>query len=464
LYHIHRLQEVAMPRPVHHTKSADPWQTDILPLLPPDLDHLAATTGAYLRHRAFSNAADLLRGLLAYALTASSLRHLGAWAVIQQLADLAPSAWLERLRAAGPFLQALVAYRLQHPRPRWLTQHLRGRLLLVDASAIRFAHGTGDDARLHVAYDLLAGQLDQLLLTDAHGAEHVRQFAIQPGDLLLLDAGYGFRDRLHHIQQAQADAVVRIYAPLFPLERATGQALDLRACLDGCRGEQLSLLAYYRQGEGRRPVRLLAWRLSEPQRHCALKRAKARAKRKQRALSEVVQYYADWVILVTTLLDEQDWPAWALWRLYGARWQVEVLFKRLKQQVGLGQLRVRTPASAIPLVWAVLLAWLLHEPEQLAVRQVLLALARAAPETLPGQTPAAEAVVSSWGVSRLLLDTLRQAIQGQWRLADVRAALPRLGRYLVTHPRRDREHQASEVAAWLSGVRRTRPRSLPDAI
>lgn len=111
-----------MPRPVHHTKSASAWEHDILPLLPPDLDALAVATGAYHRHRAFACAADLVRGLLAYALTSSSLRHLGAWATIQQVATLAPSAWFERLRAAGPFLQALVTHRLGQSRPRWLSQ------------------------------------------------------------------------------------------------------------------------------------------------------------------------------------------------------------------------------------------------------------------------------------------------------------------------------------------------------
>ena len=139
------------------------------------------------------------------------------------------------------------------------------------------------------------------------------------------------------------------------------------------------------------------------------------------------------------------------------------MFKRLKQFLGVGQLRQWTPASATALIWASLLLWVLHEPVAAELRASLQALAEPAPVTLPGQWPAAEAVVSSWGVSQLLLTTLRQAIAGSWTLERVRACLPRLRRYLVSHPRDDQEHQATEVVAWLSGVRRTRPRSLPDA-
>ena len=453
-----------MPRPVHHTKSASAWEHDILPLLPPDLDALAVATGAYHRHRAFACAADLVRGLLAYALTSSSLRHLGAWATIQQVATLAPSAWFERLRAAGPFLQALVTHRLGQSRPRWLSPVVRGRVLLVDASAIRFAHGCGDEARMHVAYDLMIGQLAQIHLTDAHGAEHVRHFVFQPGDLVVLDAGYGYRDRIAHIQQAQADAIVRIYPPSFPLETADGRRLDVRAWLDGLRRNQGSQVAYYRHGDQRFPVRLLAQRLTEPQRQSAQHRAKTRARRKQRPLTEVVQYFADWMLLITTLVDTDAWPDALIRRIYAARWQVELLFKRIKQHLALGHVRVRTMASAEPVIWAILLAWVLSEPEQRVLRQMLQELARAAPSTLPGQAPAAEAVVSRWSVSALLLDTVRQAIRGSWRLADVQAVLPQLRRYLVTHPRVDREHQATEMEAWLSGVRRTPRAPLPDAV
>jgi hypothetical protein len=447
----------------YDTRRTDPWHTEIVPQLPPDLAVQATALGAYVRYRHFTNATDLLRGLLAYAATASSLRHLGAWGVLQDVADLAPSSWLDRLRTAGPWLQWIVSTQLQIPRPRWLRQAVRGRVLLVDASCLGWHGGHGNEFRLHLAVDLLAGQLDQVVLTDRYGGEQVTHFALRVGDLLVMDGGYGFRDRVAAIQQAQADAVVRIYPPTFPLVTSDGRPLDVRAWLDGLRRGQGSRIAYYQHDGRRAAVRVLAYRLPEPQRQAAQHKAKNRARKRQRPLHAVPAYFADWVVLVTTLQDAETWPDAAIWRLYGARWQVELLIKRMKQCLAIGTLRCRTLASGVPLVWALLVIWVLHEPHLDRIRRDLHALARPHPATLPGQLPDAEAVVSTWGLSRLLLETVLLAIRGTWTLAHVQACVPRLQRYLVMHPRSDRVHQATEVGAWLSGVRRTRRASLPDA-
>jgi hypothetical protein len=375
--------------------------------------------------------------------------------VLQDVADLAPSSWLERLRTASPWLQWLVNRLLTLPRQRWLPQAVRGRVLLVDASCLGWHGGQGDELRLHLAVNLLAGGLEQVVLTERQGREHVSHFTLHAGDLLILDGGYGYRDRIATIQQAQADAVVRIYPPTFPLETATGRPLDVRAWLDQVRGSHGSQIAYYQHAGQRRAVRILAYRLPEPQRRGAQRKARTRARKRQYPLQAIGAYFADWMILITTVLDTATWPDTAIWRLYGARWQIELLFKRMKQFLGIGQLRSRTVASAMPCVWALLVIWLLHEPHLAAVRRACQVRARPHPATLPGQRPDAEAVVSSWGVSQLLLEILIQAIRGTLTMARVTACLPRLQRYLVTHPRCDRVHQATEIWSWLSGVRFT---------
>jgi hypothetical protein len=210
-------------------------------------------------------------------------------------------------------------------------------------------------------------------------------------------------------------------------------------------------------------VRVLAMRQDERRRRAAQERARQRASQRQRPLSDVVQYYADWFILVTTLIDPAVWPDATIWRLYGARWQIERLFKALKQFLDVGDLPSRSAASAVPLVWLRVLVWLLQAPLHTALKTDLQALADPAPDTLPGCLPTAEAVVSGWTLNVVLLDGLIQAIRGTWTLTRVQDCLPRLRRYLVSHPRDDREHQMTEVVAWLSGVRRTRRRPLLDA-
>lgn len=447
---------------VYDTKLDDAWLSDVLARLPADLEQTAREYGAFTRVRAFAKPSDLLRGLLAYACSLGSLRSLGAWGVLTDVADIAHTSWLERLRACAPWLQSLVAQQLAQPRPRWLDQRVRGRVLLIDATCLGWLGGTGNDQRLHLAYDLLHGQIAQLISTDGHAAEHVRQFTLLPGDLLILDGGYGYRDRVGHVQDQLGDVVVRIYPPTFPLEHADGRRFDMRAWLDGYGSDHRTHLVYYRHGGQRRAVRLLAARLSEARRQQAHKRANKRAQKRMRPLSEVTAYYADWMVIVTTLLDEQSWPERMVWQLYRARWQIELLFKGLKQFLDIGKVRVRTMASALAVVWARVLVWVMHEGVVGKMRRVLGELAQPHPTTYPEAWPEAEGVVSEWHCHELVLASLLGAIRGQWSLARIEACLPRLVRFLVSHPRDDRHHQASEVRALLSGQRLTRPKLLPN--
>lgn len=92
-----------------------------------------------------------------------------------------------------------------------------------------------------------------------------------------------------------------------------------------------------------------------------------------------------------------------------------------------------------------LIAWALHEDTTTLLRTLLRATA-----------PPAMVVVSSWLLSGLGLDTLRQQVQGQWSEARLQACLPRLCRFLCSRPRR-RGHQESTVRTWWEHRARARP-------
>lgn len=66
------------------------------------------------------------------------------------------------------------------------------------------------------------------------------------------------------------------------------------------------------------------------------------AHEKGKKVSETTLFLAGWILLVTTL-PEEEWSAEEVLCLYQARWQTEVLYKRMKQQMHCAQLRCRTP-------------------------------------------------------------------------------------------------------------------------
>lgn len=136
-----------------------------------------------------------------------------------------------------------------------------------------------------------------------------------------------------------------------------------------------------------------------------------------------------------TTLDAKAWPAEAVTRLYRARWQIELLFKRMKQLLRTHRVRCKRPAMAEATVRALLVAWVLQER-----------LAETLREAMEGD---GQWQVSSWRVCQLSLETLRQEVLGTWTRERLRACVSRLVRFLCNSPRK-RSQQETQIRAWLT--------------
>ena len=121
----------------------------------------------------------------------------------------------------------------------------------------------------------------------------------------------------------------------------------------------------------------------------------------------------------------------------------------MKQLLRLNQIRSKHATSVEATVRTLLIAWALHESTTTLLRTLLRAT-----------TPPERALVSSWLLSGLGLDTLRQQVHGSWSEVQLQACLPRLRRFLCSRPRR-RGHQESTVRVWLEQRARARPDRQP---
>lgn len=184
-------------------------------------------------------------------------------------------------------------------------------------------------------------------------------------------------------------------------------------------------------------MRLIAAKLPPAEAAAARKRARQNARDHGRTIQASTLLVAGWVLLITTL-PARGWEAPAVLRLYRVRWQIELVFKRLKSVLRLGQLRAHTRASVEANVLALLIAWALQAEEAAWVRQQLARL----PHRL-------ERIPSSWLLSVLSVDMVRQQVRGGWGSARLQACLPQLQRFLTSRLRHDRAHQETTVRAWL---------------
>ena len=425
------------------------WEQEVLSQLPADYEQQARTTGAFVRARELKCVGDLLRGLLAYVLCAPSFRQLGAWAVLTGLANLSHVAWQKQLRKARTFLLWLLCELLAVTTLPCGPLPGVQRIVLIDATRLKEPGGKGDDWRVHLGYDLLAGRLLDVKVSDGHTAEGFTLFRVQAGDLVVADRGYCRRKQLAYVWQAGAQVVVRLAVHQVPLLDEHGQPFDVLAWLkEQGSGQHRCPVAF--EHEGRRfAARLIACSLPTEAAERARAKERKKASKQQRQLKAETLSLCGWLRLLTTVSSTQ-WDDEQVLALYRARWQIELVIKRMKQVLKLAQLRGQTAVTNEATLLALLLAWALMQSEVQQARQVLTAAAEQWAPSL-GPSDAAEPVaapspptVSSWTVTALGIQTLRLLVQGYWTFARLRNCLPSLQRFLCSR-RRQRVHQESTI-------------------
>jgi hypothetical protein len=272
-------------------------------------------------------------------------------------------------------------------------------------------------------------------VTNRKGAEKLTHFELHSDDIVVGDSGYGYRKQLTFARTQHADVVLRVCLATFPLEQEDGLAFDAAAWVLKQHASVAEWQGYCRFNGKRERVRLIASKLPADKVVAVHKRKKRKAQKAGRRIKSQTLQLAGWLLLVTTL--ESGWSASEVLRLYRARWQVELLFKRLKQQLRVADLRCRKPVALEATVRALLVAWALQEQVGAEVRALL-----------PNGSRDPHQPASSWLLAGLSVQTLRQQVRARWTLARVRVCLPRLVRFLVSSPRK-RCQQEAELRQWM---------------
>jgi hypothetical protein len=155
--------------------------------LPPEASQMAREFKAFVRAKKVKTPAQLLRVVFLYCGLDKSLREVAGTltALYEAITDQAVA---ERLRACGPWVQALLRRMLSPSSVGTLPTGRR--FVVIDASSIQAPGATGTDHRLHIALDLLSLQFLEVLVSDVHTGETLKHFPLAPGDVAVADRGY----------------------------------------------------------------------------------------------------------------------------------------------------------------------------------------------------------------------------------------------------------------------------------
>jgi hypothetical protein len=304
-------------------------------LLPSDLENSARQSNALLRCRNVPDAAALMRMALAYALSDLSLKDVAAWASTLAVAEITGPGLFYRLRAAEAWLERVLAQLLSEQAPRAIGNW---PVRVVDATVL---NGPGQPRagqpsvqwRAHVLINPATGAFHRVELTDASEGEKLARHPLVQGELILGDRAYGTARGLHAARQAEAHVVVRFNpVTLRTCDPKRGRLLlqDKEAQVPAVGAIEFDLLI---------PVPPPATKSHKPWDSAkAIAWLEARAIAARTRTGEVI-----WILTTLPAIHLAALDAMALYRL---RWQIELLFKRLKSLLHLDNLPSRQGPTA----------------------------------------------------------------------------------------------------------------------
>lgn len=319
--------------------ATDDWDV-VLAFLPEGWEQKAKELGALRRRRQFADPGVLLRTLLIHLADGCSLRETAAVAETAGLASVSAFAVSKRLHASGEWLRWLCSELMR----TWVSRQPEGmfdgelQVRVIDGSMIKEPGPTGSCWRLHYAISLPDLRCEQAYVTDARVGESFQHFQVAPDELLIGDRLYGTAPDIAHVLGAGGQVLVRINHTNLALQTPDGDEFDLFAHLRTLSGTRL----------GDWPVRICHAKETFCGRLCAAKksavcarRARQRAKRKAQKAgyrpSPQTLEAAGYIMAFTTLPRKPYGPKRIL-ELYRGRWQIELVFKRMKSIMGLGHL------------------------------------------------------------------------------------------------------------------------------
>jgi hypothetical protein len=338
-------------------------------MFPTNWRELARETGSLVRKlRSFKDEEAIMRTLLLHVANGYSLRETVTRAKLSKLADVTDVALLKRLQCSEDWFKSLCMGLL---RERGINidkaVHSTIQMRVVDGATVKEPGKTGSEWRVHYSICLPDLSCDYFKLTATKGiltGESLKQYPAKKGDCIIGDRIYSTVQGIAYLAKQEAYSLVRINTSALPLFNPHDeQSFELLSTIAELQKEY-SAKEYAVRLKTEEGIwingRLCVLRKSKIAGELAIKKIKRQASKRQTISQPTTFEFAKYIILFTTL-PAVDFLTNDIFEWYRLRWQIELVFKRLKSLTAFGHLPKYDDVSARSWLYGKLFVGLLVE-------------------------------------------------------------------------------------------------------
>ena len=268
------------------------------------------------------------------------------------IAQLSDVAFMKKFAKCGDWFKCIlenlkVEELVSYEKPKSLESY---RIVEVDASVVIEKGATKRRFKLHYGIDLFTLSISSHQLTTESTGESLRNFNIQPKDLVLGDRAYGTKTSIEWCLDVGADFIFRIKNKAFKLYDENRNEVSVLSFLKTADEEKANETTVYMINGKKElvPMRLCAIKKSADEIKKAQKKLKRKESKGQCKFTDETKLTHQFVFVITSLPTAISSDE--ILSIYRLRWQVELYFKRLKSIMSYGDLPKKNEAS--------MLAWL----------------------------------------------------------------------------------------------------------
>jgi hypothetical protein len=408
-------------------ESVNIWSKEIEKLLPTNLDESAREYGALQRKRGVQSASDLLRMLLIYSTSKMSIRLLSLAACGLEISNISDTAWHKKITSSVMWLTFLLNLLLTNTiKPQSELPSKNRKIYLIDGSCFRQEGKIGNIYRAHMSYCLNTGCMKEVKVTDNHTAESLSLYTIEKDAIYLADAGYGKTTQIGYVMSREADVIFRLTPNHISFFDADKKKIDMASVLK-TKQSTIDINCFIKHENKLMSVRVIASRLPEDKIEAAIKRKKRKSQKNQSKIKPETLLYAEWVIVVTSL--DSSYSKEEILAIYRSRWQIELLFKRIKQNLKIHTIRPASKKYAFALIQLWLIVWAITEKQVFEFEKLLV------------QKNIDLQQVSNWSICSFFYSRTVFVIEAQWALLVDPFDVDLLAKHLLNHKCEKRMNQ-----------------------